>query len=189
MSNFIVLEGIDGSGKSSLARFFKEERENVFLTQEPTDLPAGKLVQESAHKETSPFKDLFLYLADRVEHIEKIKTKLNEDFTVICDRYWGSTAAYQAAYREIDLDYAEEIQKPFILKPDMTFLFDLDPEISLHRLSDREQKSKYEKLDFLRKVRQNYLTLAERHDWIILDAEQSLEKVKREFLDSIENIS
>jgi len=186
MSNFIVLEGIDGSGKSSVARFFKEEHENVFLTREPTDLPAGELAQEAAHEETSPFKDLFLYLADRVEHTEMIKTKLDEDFTVICDRYWGSTAAYQAAYEEIELDYAEEIQRPFILKPDITFLFDLDPEISLKRLSERDQKSKYEKLDFLRKVRHNYLTLAERHDWIMIDAENSLEQVKKEFSTSVE---
>jgi len=186
MSNFIVLEGIDGSGKSSVARFFKEKYENVFLTREPTDLPAGKLAQKAAHENTSPFKDLFLYLADRVDHTEMIKTKLDENLTVICDRYWGSTAAYQAAYEEIELDYAEEIQRPFILKPDITFLFDLDPKISLHRLSDREQKSKYEKLDFLGKVRQNYIKLAERHDWIIIDAEKSLEDVKRDFLDSVE---
>jgi len=188
MSNFIVLEGIDGSGKSSLARFYKEEHEKVFLTREPTDLPAGSLAQKAAHEETSPFKDLFLYLADRVEHTEEIKTKLDENFKVICDRYWGSTAAYQAAYDEIELSYAEEIQMPFILKPDMTFLFDLDPEISLDRLSDREQKSKYERLDFLRKVRKNYLTLAERHDWIIINAEESLEKVKKDFFDSVEKI-
>jgi len=186
MSNFIVLEGIDGSGKSSVARFFKEKYENVFLTREPTDLPAGKLVQKAAHEQTSPFKDLFLYLADRVEHTEKIKTKLDENFTVICDRYWGSTAAYQAAYDEIELNYAEEIQMPFVLKPKMTFLFDLDPEISLERLSNREQKSKYEKLDFLRKVRQNYLILAERHNWTIIDAGKNLEDVKRDFLDSVE---
>ncbi len=187
MSNFIVLEGIDGSGKSSVAKFFEEKHEKVFLTREPTDFSIGKMAQKAAHEDTSPFKDLFLYLADRVEHTEVIKTKLDENFTVICDRYWGSTAAYQAAYEEIDLDYAEEIQEPFILKPDITFLFDLDPEISLERLSNRKRKSKYEKSDFLKKVRENYLTLAERHDWTIIDAEKSLQKVKNDFLNSIES--
>ncbi|MFW5946011.1 MAG: dTMP kinase [Candidatus Natronoplasma sp.] len=177
MSNFIVLEGIDGSGKSSVARFFKEEHEEMFLTKEPTDLPAGRLVQKSAHEETNPFRDLFLYLADRVDHTENIKTKLDDDVTVICDRYWGSTAAYQAAYEMIELDYAENIQMPFILKPDLTILFDIDPEVSLERITNRENMTKYEREDFLNKVRDNYLLLAKRHDWKIIDAEQSLEDV------------
>ncbi len=187
MSYFIVLEGIDGSGKSSIGEFFKNDRENVLLTREPTDRPIGRFAQKIAHEKTSPFKDLFLYLADRVEHTEVIEKKLDENLTVICDRYWGSTAAYQAAYEEIELDYAEEIQKPFVLEPDITFLFDLDPKISVNRLSEREEKSKYEKLDFLKKVRQNYLTLAERHDWKVIDAEKSLKEVKKDFLDSLED--
>ncbi|MBS3781128.1 MAG: dTMP kinase [Candidatus Thermoplasmatota archaeon] len=177
MANFIVLEGIDGSGKSSVARFFREKHEEVFLTKEPTDLPVGRLVQRSAHEETSPFRDLFLYLADRVDHTENIKTKLDEGFTVICDRYWGSTAAYQAAYEMIELDYAENIQMPFILNPDLTILFDIDPEISLERITHRENRTKYEREDFLDKVRDNYLCLAKKHDWKIIDAKQSQKDV------------
>ncbi|MEF8873474.1 MAG: dTMP kinase [Candidatus Thermoplasmatota archaeon] len=179
MTDFIVLEGIDGSGKSSVGEFMSEKFDKVYLTREPSDSEPGELAQKIARDDTSPFMDLFLYLADRAQHTEKIREKLDEGFDVICDRYWGSTAAYQSAHEEIDLGYSLEIQKPFILKPSMTFLLDIDPEISLGRISDREEKSKYERLNFLKDVRNNYLKIAEEHDWIIIDANQDLKDVKK----------
>lgn len=177
MSKFIVLEGIDGSGKSSVAEFLERRVEKVYLTCEPSDSEPGKLAQKIAKEETSPFMDLFLYLADRVEHTEKIKKKLDKGFDVVCDRYWGSTAAYQSAHPEIDFEYAVEVQKPFIMRPSITFLLDIDPEVSLERISGRKVKSKYERLNFLKKVRKNYLTLGEEYDWCIIDADQSPEDV------------
>lgn len=186
MAEFIVLEGIDGSGKSSISDMLKDRFEKVYLTKEPTDSEIGKMGQKIANEETSPYMDLFLYLADRVEHTEKIKKKLDEDFYVICDRYWGSTVAYQSAYDEISLEYIERIQEPFILEPNLTILLDLDPETALERISDRTLKSKYEELDFLQRVRENYLALAKRHDWIIIDAGKDLEEVKSEISQMID---
>ncbi|MFO7991889.1 MAG: dTMP kinase [Thermoplasmata archaeon] len=175
MSYFIVFEGIDGSGKSSLIK--KLDEDDFYFTYEPTDSEVGKIADRIAGEKTSPYLDMFLYLADRVSHTAEIRDKLNSGSSVICDRYWGSTAAYQAAYDEISLDYAEEIQQPFILEPDITILFDLDPEVALARISGRSSKSKYEKLDFLNNVRDNYLTLAERHSWKVIDAEKTPDEV------------
>lgn len=186
MSNFVVLEGVDGSGKSSILELLEDRLEKVHVTKEPTDSEIGKMAQRIANKETSPYMELFLYLADRVEHTEDIRRKLDEGIHVVCDRYWGSTAAYQSAYDEIQLKYAESIQKYFILKPTLTFLLDLDPETALERISDRNIKSKYEKLDFLQRVRKNYLKLAERHNWKIIDSKRELKEVKSEILKIIE---
>ncbi|MGM0405271.1 MAG: dTMP kinase [Thermoplasmatota archaeon] len=177
MASFIVLEGIDGSGKSSVVRSLKKLHPDYYFTQEPSDTEAGTLAKKAANRKHSPYLDLFLYLADRVEHTEEIKEKLDSGKTVICDRYWGSTSAYQAASDEISLKYTESIQMPFILEPDLTILFDLDPETALRRISDRDIKSKYEKMEFLKKVRENYLTLAEKHNWQIIDAGQSPNEV------------
>ncbi len=180
MSKFIVLEGIDGSGKSSVAEYLGGRFERVYITQEPSDSKPGILAQNIDDEETSPYLDLFLYLADRVEHTEDIRKRLDGGFDVICDRYWGSTAAYQSAHEEIDLKYAVDIQRPFVLEPSVTFLLDLDPEISLKRISSRQRKSKYERLDFLRKERKNYIKIAEDHHWTIIDADQDIAQVKKE---------
>ncbi len=180
MSKFIVLEGIDGSGKSSVIRSIKEENSDYHYTQEPTDSEPGKLAKEAADRKHSPYLDLFLYLADRVQHTEQIEEILKKGKPVICDRYWGSTSAYQAATKEIDLKFTESIQMPFILEPDLTILFDVSPEISLKRISSRESKSKYEHLDFLKRVRHNYLQLAKKYDWEIIDAGKDPKEVLSE---------
>ncbi len=177
MSMFIVFEGIDGSGKSTVASRIVTENENIYLTQEPSRNIAGRLAKRAAHVESSPYYDLFLYLADRVHHTQKIGEVMKGGRDVICDRYWGSTAAYQAAGGEIELDYLVEIQKPFISKPDITILFDLSPDISLQRIKVRNERSKYEKIDFLERVRENYLQLAQDHGWKIIDASKDLEYV------------
>ncbi|MFO7793244.1 MAG: dTMP kinase [Candidatus Saliniplasma sp.] len=177
MAMFIVLEGIDGSGKSSVVRSLKKFHPNYYFTQEPSDSEAGKLAKKAANRQHSPYLDLFLYLADRVEHTDNIKEILNNHKTVICDRYWGSTSAYQSASDEISLEYTESIQMPFILEPDLTILFDIDPETALERISNRDIKSKYEKMEFLKKVRENYLKLANKHNWPIIDAGQSPNEV------------
>lgn len=182
MSVFIVLEGIDGSGKSSVSHHLKEELENIVTTREPSDSPAGELADRTSREETPPHYDFFLYLADRVHHTAEIKRWLDDGKNVICDRYWGSTCAYQAASGELALDYTIETQEEFIQEPDLTILFDVDPEESLKRISDREQKSKYENMDYLKRVRENYLKLAEEYDWTVIDAGKEAEKVKDKVL-------
>lgn len=187
MCAFIVLEGIDGSGKSTVLEYLEDRLEGVHVTSEPTESPAGTLVSEAEKQDKSPYYDLFLFLADRVEHIEEIRELQSKGKTVICDRYWGSTCAYQAASSEIPLKYTEEIQEPFILKPDLTVLFDIDPGTALDRIQHRGDESKYERSDYLTRVRENYLELADRHGWQVIDAGRELEDVKEKVLSLVKN--
>lgn len=188
MSRFIVLEGIDGSGKSSVIDKLKDTFENTYFTREPTDSEIGKLAKKGAKKKHSPYLDLFLYLADRVSHTEEIKEILSSDVNVICDRYWGSTSAYQGASEEITLEYSVKVQKPIVLKPDLTILLDIEPKTGIDRISQRNEKSKYERIRYLEKVRNNYFELAEKYGWTIIDAESELEKVTEEVITKIKEV-
>ncbi len=187
MSKFIVLEGIDGSGKSTLTEELKKHIEPLYTTCEPTDSDIGLLARKVAYEESSPYHELFLYLADRAEHTVRIK-EMTKGYNVLCDRYWGSTAAYQAAHGIIDMDYLVEIQMPFVLEADITILFDLPVEEALKRISGRDDTSKYERMNFLEKVRENYLKLAREHGWEIVDAGRRLEEVREDVLASVESI-
>lgn len=180
MSKFIVFEGIDGSGKSTLTEELKKSIELLYVTCEPTDSEIGLLARKVAYQESSPYHELFLYLADRAEHTVRIKEKMDSGYTVLCDRYWGSTAAYQAAHGVIDMRYLVEIQMPFVLEADVTILFDLPVEDALKRISGRDDTSKYERMNFLEKVRENYLKLAQEHGWVVVDAGRELEVVKED---------
>ncbi len=189
MSKFIVFEGIDGSGKSTIAQLVADGLEYPVFTSEPTDSQVGRLAKKVAYEEVSPYLELFLYLADRAQHTVEIKCELSKGRTVICDRYWGSTAAYQAAHGIMDLDYLTDIQNPFVLEADITILFDLDVEEALERISGRDDTSKYERLEFLNKVRDNYVSLAKTHDWHILDAGQSRKDVLSQVKELVCSIS
>ncbi len=188
MAKFIVFEGIDGSGKSTIARELSGAMEDLYITSEPTDSEVGRLADKAAYEDTTPYLELFLYLGDRAEHTEAIEKELAKGRSVLCDRYWGSTAAYQAAHGMIDMDYLVDIQKPFVLEADVTILFDVEVEEALDRISSRDDTSKYERSSFLQKVRDNYLELARDHGWEILDAGRELEEVKEDVLAVVKSI-
>ena len=105
---------------------------------------------------------------------------------VLCDRYSDSTVAYQGAYLEDEMrksnidsvSWLEEMSQPVIVTPDITFLLDIDPEISLARLTGRDELSKFEKLDYLRRVRANYLRIAEgKPHFVVVDGGRPPEEV------------
>jgi dTMP kinase len=99
-------------------------------------------------------------MADRAEHTHWIKGRMDEGKWVICDRYYASTLAYQTSLlkgRLADpMEWLWLINEPIIIRPDVTFFFRIRPEVSLERLSVRSGRSKFEKLDFLRQVSDNY---------------------------------
>ena len=99
---------------------------------------------------------------------------------MICDRYLGSTVAYQSASfgDAADWDWLLNMQSKSVIEPDMTILLDIDPEISLKRVNSRgEEISRFEKLDFLKKVRSAYLRLADILDYQVIDATMDPEEV------------
>lgn len=183
---FLVFEGIDGSGKSTVARTINERmmaagRPSV-LTAEPTESWIGDMVRRGNKEAASPFTETLLYVADRAEHTAQIDKWLNEGKNVVCDRYVGSTLAYQAVTLRPHLgeparEWLRSVNAPFTLRPDVTFLLLLDPELAMERLGSRPGREKFEKLDFLRSVDEEYRRLAEKDGYVIIDAARPLEQV------------
>ncbi|MCD6222142.1 MAG: dTMP kinase [Thermoplasmata archaeon] len=186
---FITFEGIDGSGKTTIASRIVKKIENSVLTYEPTNSWIGESVKKAIEEGKDAITVALLFMADRNEHISKIKNWINEGKIVLCDRYLDSTYAYQKealkGIVENPEKWIEEVQKPFILKPDLTLLFILPVEEALERIANRK-KIIYEKKSFLEKVQENYMELAKKEKRIvIIDASRSIEEVEKDCIDAI----
>ncbi|MDR0335345.1 MAG: dTMP kinase [Methanomassiliicoccaceae archaeon] len=186
---FIVFEGIDGSGKSSCIEYVAKALEkdaDIVRTSEPTKGKIGMLIRGSP--ELSPAAEALLFTADRAEHTLEIKKWVEEKRTVLCDRYFASTVAYQSADlngRSADRPWLLTMNLKVTVQPDITFLFDIDPKIGLERVEARGSKSKFERLEYLKDVRRNYLRLAKRYGFVIIDASRSKEEVSADVMGHI----
>ncbi|WP_297519031.1 dTMP kinase [Thermococcus sp.] len=202
MGTFIVIEGIDGAGKSTqarlLAEWFEERGEEVVLTKEPTDTAFGKLIRRlvlTGGREgiidgarISREAEALLFAADRAEHVEKlIKPSLKEGKIVISDRYFYSSLAYQWA-RGLDLEWLIDLNR-FAVRPDLAILLDLPVKESMKRLRSRSIKSEFDKIAELQKaVRENYLKLAERFpEMKIVNALASVEDIHNDIVALVEH--
>ena len=187
------MEGIDGCGKSSLASIIAsrlmEAGFSVELTSEPTRTWLGDAVRRSYNEDVNPYTEAFLFMADRATHTDWIIKKMAEGKMVLSDRYSDSTVAYQAALlhqrlggRSSDyIQYLTEMSKPIIRTPDITLLLDIDPEMSLKRLGGRTELEKFENLENLRMVRQNYLEIAKASNHFrVVDASKNIVEVKEQ---------
>ena len=203
MSLFITLEGPEGSGKTSAINKVKEilesEGHQIVMTREPGGTNISEQIREVIlNKENTsmdPRTEALLYAASRRQHlVEKIWPSVKEGKIVICDRYLDSSLAYQGFARNLGVEdilrinmYATE--NTF---PDLTLLFDLDPEIGLGRINadkNREvNRLDLEKLSFHKAVREGYLKLAKMYPerFVIIDASKSKEEVVQQTLKAIE---
>ncbi|MGI6471968.1 MAG: dTMP kinase [Candidatus Methanomethylophilaceae archaeon] len=186
---FIVFEGIDGAGKSTLidgvSKFLAGKGIDVTVTAEPSDGPIGSIIRSGKIKDISQNAEALMFTADRAYHTREMLKWMKSGKTVLCDRYYASTVAYQAANldgTESDREWLMEINRPVITEPDLTFLLDLDPETSMRRVNDRGNTSKFEKIEYLGKVRSNYLELAKEKNFKIIDAARTEEEVLREVI-------
>ncbi len=187
----ITFEGIDGSGKTTLSKRVAEnlKEKKLVLTAEPTTYWTGEVVKVAINTKTNPLVELFLFIADHAEHVTRlISPALDKGKIVISDRYSDSRLAYQGATLEElilnPIDWIKSIQDEFTVVPDLTFLLDLEPEIAIARLDVRDNKTKFEKIEFLKKVRANYLAIAKREPrrFIVLDATKSQEDLEKHAL-------
>lgn len=158
-SLFIVLEGIDGSGKSTftpvVSKFFADIGKNVWVTKEPTDDYLGKIARESLKWKNSDWVRALLMAADRDVHTKEIRKFLKQpNSVVICDRYKHSSLAYQTlSFPAEDINVLNKGN----LDPDLVIYFDVIPEIALARIDSRgEEKDVFEKADLLRRIKKNY---------------------------------
>jgi dTMP kinase len=183
---FIVFEGIDGSGKSTVAKRAFEtltvEGRDCELTAEPSGSWLGDAVRKANETGTDDLAEALLFMADRTEHTRQIRDWVEEGKVVLCDRYYASTLAYQTALLEKRLKdpmrWLWSINQPIVIRPDITFFFQIDPEVSLERLSVRNGRSKFEKLDYLRKVDENYKKVEVKDSsFVRIDASRPLEIV------------
>lgn len=191
----ITFEGIDGSGKTTIAKIvyenLKKDGMKVILDCEPTKSWLGEAVKRSYNENVSKFTEAFLFMADRATHVLKIKEFLEQNKIVLLDRYYDSTIAYQGVnlkelLAKVGIDSFEwliEINKVFTITPKITFLLIIDPKLSLKRVSKRGKHTEFEKLEFLKEVQNNYLRLAKiEKRFIKLDARKSVEELVKEVL-------
>ena len=164
---FIAFEGIDGSGKSTqvklLAYKLEKAGHKVHLTCEPTGSPIGSLIRDIfKHKFEADHRTIAgLFIADRLDHIlnktDGILKKLEEGNTVITDRYYFSSYAYQGTHMSLDWVIEANSLSAELLRPDLNIFIDISPEISMKRLHDRKNGIElYENLENLNKVRDTY---------------------------------
>jgi len=170
---FIVVEGIDGSGKSTMAARVSAELarrgRRVLRTREPGGTPLGEkirgLLLDAGNSEMVPLTELFLYMASRAQLVDEIiRPALRSGTDVVCDRYYYSTAAYQGAAGRVGmktvLDLAEKIAR--FEKPDLVALLDLPPAVARRRAGDRRDRVESKGLAYQTRVRRGFLQLARR---------------------------
>lgn len=193
---FIVLEGLDGSGKSIQAKlafdYLKKKGIKAILTKEPTDKPPlGNLIREVLRKKmklTSPASFQLLYSADRAEHLERvIAPALEKGFWVISDRYYYSTIAYGSL--NLDRKWLYALNESFLV-PDKTFIFKVGPQICLERIrDDGRQKEFFEKVAKLKKAWSGYVWCAKKFKEIqMINGERAIEKIAQDVAREIDKL-
>ncbi|MCD6320608.1 MAG: dTMP kinase [Candidatus Desulfofervidaceae bacterium] len=170
MSVFITFEGIEGCGKTTqlklLANWLVQQGKKIYITYEPGDTSLGEKLREillSPILSPCAQAELLLYIADRVEHVQKqIKPALKQGKIVLCDRYHDSTLAYQGYGRKIDISFIQTCFSCLNLPlPHLTFLLDCPVEIGLKRIKDRNlDRIEQEEFAFHKRVREGFLKLA-----------------------------
>jgi dTMP kinase len=193
---FIVFEGADGAGKSSVCKRVAESLTakgfEVVQTAEPTHEGIGAFIRSGSAGAISQRTEALLFVADRNDHTERIEKDVSEGRIVLCDRYFASTVAYQSARLDgdaSDMDWLIRINDEFIDRPNAIILLDIDPEIGMGRVGDRgEEISKFERLDFQKQVRANYLYLAEQYGFDVVDASQSKDEVFEKVMEIVEKV-
>lgn len=204
---FITLEGIEGSGKTTQLRhmvdFLKNKGHDCVITREPGGTEIGKKIRavllDPDNSDLDPLAELLLYAADRIQHIQsKIMPSLRQGKMVLCDRFSDATTVYQGFARGLDLELINRLHEIVLgdLKPDITILFDLPPEIGLKRAwkqinsgdrTDMETRFEKEAVEFHEKVRAGYLALAqlEPERFRIIDASGDENQVKNDIMNTL----
>ncbi|MGU5714932.1 dTMP kinase [Aeromonas taiwanensis] len=193
MSKFIVIEGLEGAGKSSAVRYVTDYLrahgiERIECTREPGGTPLAErmraIVKEVHDERLTVEAELLLMYASRVQLVEtRIKPALADGVWVVGDRHDLSSQAYQGGGRGIDANLIGAIKRAVLgdFKPDLTLYLDIDPAIGLQRARHRGEldRIELEQIGFFERTRQRYLELAAADDSIqVIDAGQAPAQVK-----------
>jgi len=179
---FIVIEGIDGVGKSTLAKnlaVLLSAHHRVLLTREPGGSTLGKEIRNllQSHEKIDPRAQFLLFAADRAQHVSQvIRPALQEGHIVISDRFIDSSIAYQCYGNHLSQHMIQTINEWVIenIKPTLTIFLDMPIITALSRIEKRGVFHSYEKADFLERAQRGFYALYQnRNDVLVLDAEQN----------------
>ena len=178
----IAVEGIDGAGKTAITRyiygFLTNHGYRCALFKEPSDSVYGQIIR-SLKTPIDPEVELMLFLKDREMDVkERILPALRKGLIVIMDRYYYSNIAYQSA-KGLNADRIKKMNEKIAPKPDLVILLDLSPSKALERIKNRKKLSIFEEIEFLERVRQKFLEIADERT-VIVNAERDFETVKKE---------
>jgi dTMP kinase len=199
---FITLDGVEGAGKSTAIEFiskFLQSKSICFIT---TREPGGTIIAEKIrqlvlghHPEPMhPDTELLLFFAARAQHLNQvIKPALAAEKWVICDRFTDTSYAYQGVGRNIPKERIAILENLIqeALRPDLTFILDIPPEIGIHRTkSKKPDRIEAEELSFFCKIRDCYLTMAKENPkrYKVIDAAKPINEVEQQINSILETM-
>jgi len=188
---FIVFEGLDGAGSTTqaslLESYFKSEGKKVLLTKEPTQGIVGGMIRAVLKGDLSVSNETLqlLFAADRAYHMGKeVEPALDKNYLVISDRYLFSSIAYGSA-SGLDKEWLKKINEKFRL-PDITIFIDVNPSTCIRRISENRFSTElFEKEESLKKVRQEYIELAEEFKFEVINGEDDIKATHKKVLEVI----
>lgn len=199
---FITFEGVEGAGKTtilhSIVDKLRSQGYDVVATREPGGIEIAEqirnIILDRENVKMEERTEALLYAAARRQHLaEKVLPALEAGKIVLCDRFIDSSLAYQGHARGLGIEEVYDINKFAIqdLMPNITLLFDIDPQKGLERIAANDEREKnrldLEQLDFHKKVYEGYQILTEQYPDRIqkVNADQSIELVERSAYDKI----
>ncbi len=202
---FIVIEGIDGCGKTTqideLSKWLPSsglinKYSKIITTREPGGSQLGKklrglILDNNENNKPSSLAELLLYSADRAEHVSKIiSPALNNNDWVISDRFSDSTLAYQGYGRNINLEIIKNIESIVCQGeyPDLTFFLEISPEESiLRRKNQIPDRIESEGIRFLEKVNEGFKIIAKEKNWKVISASQNIKTIANQIKETVLN--
>lgn len=197
---FITFEGADGCGKTTQIKLFTEYLQKngyeVILTREPGSKGLGENIRKillDYDGEVSPVCESFLFLADRAQNVDIIvKKNIEKGKIVISDRHIDSTVAYQGYGRKLDLEQIKELNNIATsgLKPDLTFVFDIDIETSMQRVGKTKDRMEASGKEFFERVQNGYLEIAknEPNRVKVINANDTVENINKQVISLFEDL-
>jgi dTMP kinase len=198
---FIVIEGLDGAGKSTAIGFVKKYLEQKNLATIYTREPGGTKIAEDirnltlenySDEEVDCNTELLLMYASRVQHIQTlIRPSLTKGLNVVSDRFYWSSMAYQGGGRGIAMTKLESLNQHFVAdcEPDLIIYLDIDPKLGLQRAKKVGDPDRIEQagLDFFDRARKTFKELVNKSSNAVeIDANQSIQQIEKEIYHTLE---
>ena len=195
---FIVIEGIDGCGKTTqideISKWLPKsglmkKGSQLITTREPGGSLLGKklrslILDNNTNNKPTSLAELLLYSADRAEHVSKIiSPALKTENWVISDRFSDSTLAYQGYGRNINLETIKNIESIVCQgeSPDLTIFLEISPEESiLRRKHEKPDRMESEGIEFLEKVNVGFKLIAKEKNWVVISASQNIRTISNQ---------